>query len=171
MTDSASSFIYKVTQESADLKAAAKLLDTRDDNAHPLNHESFFRSRFVVVAMTEEGDLIGCAAIKEGEGEIAEMGYLMVSPAYRRRGVAQRLTQERVEVARREGVKLLWATVRDENKASKVNLLKNGFQFWRNYQSIRGTGNVVGWYYMSLEEGLDVDAVMESLVGERIRVD
>ncbi|MCL1036298.1 GNAT family N-acetyltransferase [Shewanella corallii] len=171
MTDLASAFIYKVTSEPAHLKAAANLVDTRDDNAHPLNHESFFRSRSVVIAMTNEGGLIGCAAIKEGEGEVAEMGYLMVSPAYRRRGVAQRLTEERVEVARRDGIKLLWATVRDENKASQANLLKNGWHFWRNYLSVRGTGNTIGWYYMPLVEDLDVDAMMEKLVGDRVRAD
>ncbi|BDM65360.1 GNAT family acetyltransferase [Shewanella sp. NFH-SH190041] len=171
MTDLSSSFTYLVTREPAYLKAAANLVDTRDDNAHPLNHESFFRSRSVVVALTKEGGMVGCAAIKEGEGDMAEMGYLMVSPAYRRRGIAQRLTRERVSVAKQDGIKMLWATVRDENTASKANLLKNGWHFWHNYLSVRGTGNVVGWYYLPIEDGLDIDARMQSLVGDRVRVD
>lgn len=171
MSTLSSDLIYLETKDPAHLKAAANLVDSRDDNAHPLSHELFFESRAVVIALTKTGGLVGCAAIKKGHGDIAETGYLMVAPAYRRRGIAQRLTQERINIARDNGVKLLWATIRAENTASQANLLKNGWHFWRNYLSIRGTGNTVGWYYYPLVSNLDIDKKMNTLVGNRIRVE
>ena len=76
----------------------------------------------------------------------------------------------RIEVAKAQGIALLYATIRDENNASRVNLLKAGFHFWRNYLSIRGTGNTVGWYYLTLCDEIDIEGTMQTLVGNRIPV-
>ncbi|WP_025819940.1 GNAT family N-acetyltransferase [Shewanella marina] len=160
----------EVSEQVDMLSQAAALIDHRDDNAHPLDHASFFRSRAVIVALTPDNTVIGCAAIKEGQGDVAEFGYLVVAPAFRRRGIAQRLTEKRTQVAKDLGIKLLFATIRDENQASKANLLKAGWHFWANFLSIRGTGNVVGWYYFALDAATNVDQMMSSLVGDRITV-
>jgi len=159
---------FVLCQNAAELAAAAALIDQRDDNAHPLDHQSFAQSRAVILAKTLEGEMVGCAAIKAGSGLVGELGYLVVSPLYRRRGIAQGLTLKRIEVAKAQGIALLFATIRDENNASRVNLLKAGFHFWRNYLSIRGTGNTVGWYYLALQESVDIDGIMQSLVGDRV---
>ncbi|MDH0449468.1 GNAT family N-acetyltransferase [Shewanella sp. GD04112] len=161
---------FVLCQNAAELAAAAALIDQRDDNAHPLDHQAFALSRAVILAKTLEGEMVGCAAIKAGSGSVGELGYLVVSPLYRRRGIAQGLTLKRIEVAKALGITLLFATIRDENNASRVNLLKAGFHFWRNYLSIRGTGNTVGWYYLALEDKLDIDGIMQSLVGDRVPV-
>lgn len=161
---------FVLCQSAAELAAAAALIDQRDDNAHPLDHQAFALSRAVILAKTLEGEMVGCAAIKAGSGPVGELGYLVVSPLYRRRGIAQGLTLKRIEVAKALGIALLFATIRDENNASRVNLLKAGFHFWRNYLSIRGTGNTVGWYYLALEDELDIDGIMQSLVGDRVPV-
>lgn len=159
---------FVLCQNAAELAAAAALIDGRDDNAHPLDHQSFAQSRAVILAKTLEGEMVGCAAIKAGSGPVGELGYLVVSPLYRRRGIAQGLTLKRIEVAKTQGIALLFATIRDENNASRVNLLKAGFHFWRNYLSIRGTGNTVGWYYLALQESVDIDGIMQFLVGNRV---
>jgi len=145
------------------------LIDGRDDNAHPLDHQVFFDSRAVILAKTFEGEIVGCAAIKAGKGTVGELGYLVVSPHYRRQGIAQGLTQKRIEVAKALGIMILYATIRAENTSSQANLLKAGFQFWRDYLSIRGTGNTVGWYYLALSANVDAEAIMLSLVGDRIQ--
>lgn len=161
---------FVISNVPAELALAAQLIDNRDDNAHPLNHNDFYKSRAVILAKTVVGEIVGCAAIKAGEGMVGELGYLVVSRHHRRRGIAQGLTQKRIEVAQTLGIAILYATIRAENAASKANLLKAGFQFWRNYLSIRGTGNTVGWYFLALREDIDASEVMQSLVGDRIPV-
>ncbi|MCU8107326.1 GNAT family N-acetyltransferase [Shewanella sp. SM101] len=163
---------FVIGKKPEELALAAQLIDGRDDNAHPLDHQVFFHSRAVILAKTIEGEIVGCAAIKAGKGTVGkgtvgELGYLVVSPHYRRQGIAQGLTQKRIEVAKALGILILYATIRAENTSSQANLLKAGFQFWRNYLSIRGTGNTVGWYYLALSVNVDAEAIMQSLVGDR----
>lgn len=163
---------FVIGKKPEELALAAQLIDGRDDNAHPLDHQVFFHSRAVILAKTIEGEIVGCAAIKAGKGTVGkgtvgELGYLVVSPHYRRQGIAQGLTQKRIEVAKALGILILYATIRAENTSSQANLLKVGFQFWRNYLSIRGTGNTVGWYYLALSVNVDAEAIMQSLVGDR----
>lgn len=161
-------FQFVLCNSPAQLAAAAALIDQRDDNAHPLDHQAFACSRAVVLAKTFEGEIVGCAAIKAGEGPVGELGYLVVSPLFRRRGIAKGLTLKRIDVAKALGIALLFATIRDENHISRANLLNAGFHFWRNYLSIRGTGNTVGWYYLALHDEIDINATMQTLVGNRI---
>jgi len=161
---------FVISEQLEELALAAQLIDGRDDNAHPLDHQVFFDSRAVILAKTLEGEIVGCAAIKAGKGTVGELGYLVVSPHYRRQGIAQGLTQKRIEVAKALGISILYATIRAENTSSQANLLKAGFQFWRDYLSIRGTGNTVGWYYLALSANVDAEAIMLSLVGDRIQV-
>ncbi|MCU8038771.1 GNAT family N-acetyltransferase [Shewanella oncorhynchi] len=163
---------FVIGEKPEELALAAQLIDGRDDNAHPLDHQVFFHSRAVILAKTIEGEIVGCAAIKAGKGTVdkgtvGELGYLVVSPYYRRQGIAQGLTQKRIEVAKALGILILYATIRAENTSSQANLLKAGFKFWRNYLSIRGTGNTVGWYYLALSVNVDAEAIMQSLVGDR----
>ncbi|MGI2216577.1 GNAT family N-acetyltransferase [Shewanella baltica] len=165
---------FVISEQPEELALAAQLIDGRDDNAHPLDHQVFFDSRAVILAKTFEGEIVGCAAIKVGKGTVGkgtvgELGYLVVSPYYRRQGIAQGLTQKRIEVAKALGISILYATIRAENTSSQANLLKAGFQFWRDYLSIRGTGNTVGWYYLALSANVDAEAIMQSLVGDRIQ--
>ncbi|MGE6382855.1 GNAT family N-acetyltransferase [Shewanella baltica] len=165
---------FVISEQPEELALAAQLIDGRDDNAHPLDHQVFFDSRAVILAKTLEGEIVGCAAIKAGKGTVdkgtvGELGYLVVSPYYRRQGIAQGLTQKRIEVAKALGISILYATIRAENTSSQANLLKAGFQFWRDYLSIRGTGNTVGWYYLALSANADAEAIMLSLVGDRIQ--
>lgn len=165
---------FVISEQPEELALAAQLIDGRDDNAHPLDHQVFFDSRAVILAKTFEGEIVGCAAIKAGKGTVdngtvGELGYLVVSSHYRRQGIAQGLTQKRIEVAKALGISILYATIRAENTSSQANLLKAGFQFWRDYLSIRGTGNTVGWYYLALSTNVDAEAIMLSLVGDRIQ--
>ncbi|BFL84978.1 GNAT family N-acetyltransferase [Shewanella baltica] len=161
---------FVISEQPEELALAAQLIDGRDDNAHPLDYQVFFDSRAVILAKTLEGEIVGCAAIKAGKGTVGELGYLVVSSHYRRQGIAQGLTQKRIEVAKALGISILYATIRAENTSSQANLLKAGFQFWRDYLSIRGTGNTVGWYYLALSANVDAEAIMLSLVGDRIQV-
>ena len=161
-----------VSNVAADFEAAADLIDKRDDNAHPLDRNLFYGAHTLVVARYHQ-QVIGCAVIKSISGlpqGVGECGFLVVSPQYRRIGIARRLTQKRLEVARQQGLHFLFATVRDENHASRANLLHSGWQFWGNYLSVRGTGNTIGWYYYSLDTTINAHAVMTGLVGDRVLV-
>lgn len=157
---------YRPATTAADFAAAAALIDSRDDNHHPLDHAALAGARLLMLAWDGEV-LAGCGAIKAGKGEVAEMGYLVVANAYRRQGIGSLLTQARIAWARAEGIKLLWATVRAENSASRDNLLKAGWQFFGDYLSIRGTGNTIGWYVLPLVADLDIKALMAPIIGDR----
>ncbi|MGL6123776.1 MAG: GNAT family N-acetyltransferase, partial [Shewanella sp.] len=95
---------FVISETPAELMLAAQLIDGRDDDAHPLEHQIFFHSRAVILAKTPGGEIVGCAAIKAGKGVVGELGYLVVSPHYRRKGIAQGLTQKRIEVAKALGI-------------------------------------------------------------------
>ncbi|QYJ76431.1 GNAT family N-acetyltransferase [Shewanella sp. FJAT-52076] len=153
----------------ADFAAAADLIDSRDDNHHPLDRTALAKARLLLLAWLDD-TLVGCGAIKAGEGEVAELGYLVVASGYRRLGIGARLTQARIDWASAQGIKLLWATVRAENQASRDNLLKAGWQFYGDYLSIRGTGNTIGWYVLPLKQGLDIQALMAGPIGNRTPV-
>ncbi|ABL99289.1 GNAT family N-acetyltransferase [Shewanella amazonensis] len=163
--------ILTISQASCDedVVAAADLIDSRDDNHHPLDRAALAKARLLLLARLD-GRLVGCGAIKAGDGEVAELGYLVVASQYRRLGIGARLTQARIDWARAQGIKLLWATVRAENQASRENLLKAGWQFYGDYLSIRGTGNTIGWYVLPLQQGLDIQALMAGPIGSRTPV-
>ncbi|QSX36202.1 GNAT family N-acetyltransferase [Shewanella sedimentimangrovi] len=152
-----------------DFDAAIALLQSRDDNHHPLDPEQLRRARLLLLAR-QQGQLLGCAAIKAGTGEVGELGYLMVAPGSRRSGIAKSLTQARMAAAREMGLSLLFATVRAENSASRDNLLRAGWQFFGDYLSIRGTGNRIGWYFFPLKADIDALALMQQQVGDRVRL-
>ncbi|WP_372872477.1 GNAT family N-acetyltransferase [Shewanella sp.] len=169
MTHPAHSLQLRPASTTTDFSAAAALIDSRDDNHHPLDHGALRQARLLMLAW--DGDVLaGCGAVKAGVGEVAELGYLVVAKAYRRRGIAALLTQARIQWARQAGIKLLWATVRAENSASRDNLLKAGWQFFGDYLSIRGTGNTIGWYVMLLADDLDISALMAPVIGARLPV-
>lgn len=153
----------------ADIAQAAELIDSRDDNHHPLDRAALAKARLLLLARLD-GTLVGCGAIKAGDGEVAELGYLVVASGFRRLGIGARLTKARIDWAIGQGIKLLWATVRAENQASRDNLLKAGWQFYGDYLSIRGTGNTIGWYVLPLQQGLDIQALMAGPIGNRTPV-
>ncbi|MBT1444708.1 GNAT family N-acetyltransferase [Shewanella sp. JM162201] len=185
------SLIIREAANDTEREAAAALIDRRDDHHHPLDRTELKRARLVLLAFYGEA-LVGTAAIKspaikaasikaavinaDGHGEssdVAELGYLVVDKAFRRRGIGAALTAARIDWARAQGIRLLWATVRDENHASRDNLVKAGWQFFGNYLSIRGTGNTIGWYVLALDlslSGVEIASLMAPIIGERVAI-
>ena len=91
-------------------------------------------------------------AVKERQGRIAEVGYLIVHTDHRRKGIAQELTRRRIEAARAQGLELLFTNVRRNNVESVGNLRKAGFRFWGDFFSAYNTGRVISWYYYPLQD-------------------
>ncbi|MCX6650199.1 MAG: GNAT family N-acetyltransferase [Methanomassiliicoccales archaeon] len=60
----------------------------------PPPQEEFLSPRAVFLAVTSNGRMVGCGAIKPFDGETAEIKRLFVSPAYRRKGIARWIMQE-----------------------------------------------------------------------------
>lgn len=170
------SLIIREAANDTEREAAAALIDRRDDNHHPLDRTELKRARLVLLAFYGEA-LVGTAAIKadghDESSDVAELGYLVVDKAFRRRGIGAALTAARIDWARAQGIRLLWATVRDENHASRDNLVKAGWQFFGNFLSIRGTGNTIGWYVLALDlslSGVEIASLMAPIIGERVAI-
>ena len=70
-------------------------LQIRDGDAHPFyaQFNKIDKIRYVVVAY-ENGQAVGCGAIKEYEKGVAEVKRMFVKPEWRGRGIAKRILSE-----------------------------------------------------------------------------
>lgn len=87
------------------------------------------------VLIAEEGNkMVGCAGYVGREQ--VELGYLMVQPEHRRRGIAQTLIQRCLEMVKAEGYKWVTGSILQHNEASLGNALKLGGERLDAYQAL-----------------------------------
>jgi ribosomal protein S18 acetylase RimI-like enzyme len=97
----------------------------------------------IIGYITVNGKVVASAAVKKSEDDYYDnvflkahsrlkyedfqfqMGYLMVAPAFRRRGFASLLVKNRCELFKSDN---LYATVRLNNRAAQSILINNGFE-------------------------------------------
>ena len=154
-------FDYTQNPDSAQRADAADLIDSGAQLAEKLNRKKFQRSCVVIVALDERKTVVGVAAVKERQRDVAEIGYLIVHPDFRRRGIAQELTRRRIVVAREIGLRLLFSTIRRDNAESIGNLRKAGFQHWGDFVSAYHATRVISWFFFPLADDVDCAAEME----------
>ena len=152
------------------LEQAADLVDSGGQLAAKLDRTKFRRSSVLVVALDNGGTVVGAAAVKPRQGAIAETGYLIVRPDHRRQGIAEQLTERRIDEARRKGIALLFSNVRRDNEPSIGNLRKTKFQHWGDFVSAYGTDHVISWFYCSLDPNRDAHADLKNLTDGLKRV-
>ncbi|MCP5094317.1 MAG: GNAT family N-acetyltransferase [Chloroflexi bacterium] len=78
-----------------------------------------------------DNNIVGCGGYL-GQRRI-ELANLMVEPDYRRRGIGQRLLQERLHHLKEQGCPLVITTVLATNEASLGNLGKQNFEIFDRY--------------------------------------
>lgn len=149
------SFHYSANPTPEQRTLAADLIDSGGQLADKLDRKKFGRAFVVVVALDETERVVGVAAVKERQRDVAEVGYLIVHPDFRRQGVAQELTRLRIETAKGKGLQLLFTNVRRDNVESIGNMRKAGFQFWGDFVSAYNTGRVISWFYYPLNSHVD----------------
>lgn len=154
---------YSANPTAAQRTEAADLIDSGGQLAEKLDRTKFARSCVVVVALEKIGRVVGVGAVKKRRGNIAEVGYLIVDPNFRRRHIAQELTRRRIEAAREAGLELLFTNIRSDNIESLGNLRKAGFIFWGDFMSAYHTGRVISWYYFPLRAGGQCEAHLARL--------
>jgi RimJ/RimL family protein N-acetyltransferase len=156
-------FRYIVNPNTAELNKAADLIDSGGQLAEKLDREKFKRSGAIVVAFNQENAVVGVAAIKEPQGDVAEIGYLIVDLDFRRRGIAQELTKRRIDAAKEKGLRLLFTNVRRNNTESIGNLKKADFRHWGDFMSAYQTNRVISWFFYPLATDVDWRSHMERL--------
>ncbi len=154
---------YSAAPTPAQREAAADLIDAGGQLAEKLDRAKLARACVIVIALDAAGRVIGVGAVKERRGSIAEVGYLMVDPEFRRRGIAQELTQRRIAAARDAGLELLFTNVRRDNVESRGNLHKAGFVLWGDFMSAYHTQRVISWFYYPLTAEARVEAHLKRL--------
>uniref|UniRef100_UPI000AF2BC64 GNAT family N-acetyltransferase n=1 Tax=Poseidonibacter lekithochrous TaxID=1904463 RepID=UPI000AF2BC64 len=108
-----------ITAPNAQLVSEAEIVFNRQTK----NWKSLTDSFLNVVAVNTKQEVIGMASIKgsETQSDYLELGYLFVSSDYRRMGIAAKFTQIRIDYAKKNGVKVLYAIVEPDNHASINN--------------------------------------------------
>jgi RimJ/RimL family protein N-acetyltransferase len=157
------SYLCSSRPDSKQIQQAADLIDAGGQLAKKLDRNRFEQACIIVVALDPALRVIGVAAVKERRGDVAEIGYLIVHPDFRRRGIAQELTRRRIEAARELGLRLLYTNVRRDNDESIGNLHKAEFLFWGDFVSAHDTGHVISWFFYPLTTKVDGPAQMERL--------
>jgi ribosomal protein S18 acetylase RimI-like enzyme len=157
------SFHYTASPDPAQREQAGDLIDAGEQLAEKLDREKLRRACAVIVALDPTNRVIGVAAIKERQGDIAELGYLVVHPDFRRCGIAQELTNRRIEEAKGKGLRLLFTNVRQNNKESIGNLQKAGFRYWGDFVSAYHTKRLISGFFYPLAAHVDWQTHMERL--------
>ncbi|HIF9061931.1 GNAT family N-acetyltransferase [Photobacterium damselae subsp. damselae] len=157
-----------ITAPNAQLVSEAEIVFNRQTK----NWKSLTDSFLNVVAVNTKQEVIGMASIKgsETQSDYLELGYLFVSSDYRRMGIAAKFTQIRIDYAKKNGVKVLYAIVEPDNHASINNLDKFGFKYYGTYGHIKGLDLSYDWFALVLDETINLDAVMTQLAGPRKRI-
>ncbi|MDT8426625.1 MAG: GNAT family N-acetyltransferase [Methyloprofundus sp.] len=119
--------------------------------------EQVRRAPYVQIIHDYQGNFIAGSTIKCCDGEVAEIGFMLVDKKYRQLGLAERMTKDRISYARKLGIKMLYAKVRGKNIKSMNNLRKAGFQSSGDYLSQKDLYSTVSWFYLSLGLMSDTD--------------
>ena len=91
--------LIRTNSDNSDFRELVRLLDEdlqiRDGNMHSFyaQFNKVDKIRYVVVAY-ENGQAVGCGAIKEYEKGVAEVKRMFVKPEWRGRGIAKRILSE-----------------------------------------------------------------------------
>lgn len=116
-------YTSKPTPEQLD--DAAELVNQGSQLVITLDGQDLAHNATNIVAL--DGDkVVGIAAIKPGDKQAAEIGYLMVDPDHRRQGIAKELGKRQFAAGKKLGLGLLYASIRQNNKANRANREKQG---------------------------------------------
>lgn len=166
-----SSLRYEINPSKELIDCAERHLNTLP-NASRLLRSIDLASDFCVVVAMDGEQLVGVATIKSlVQGKNGELGHLFVLPEYQRQGIAKELTRLRIKYAKAHGLELLYAVIKEHNEASANNLVQHGFVRYGRFYSLSNSGLKFAWYFMTLADGLNAEAIMQTLTHPRRRCD
>jgi len=116
-----------------------------------INHEQLCQMPYVQIAHTNDGKFISGSAIKQCDGKLAEIGFMLVDKKYRCLGLAEYMTKSRISYAQKLGVKMLYAKIRGKNINSMNNLRKAGFRSAGNFLDQKNSQSTITWFYLPLQ--------------------
>ena len=147
--------LIRTNSDNSDFRELVRLLDEdlqiRDGDAHPFyaQFNKIDKIRYVVVAY-ENGQAVGCGAIKKYEKDVAEVKRMFVKPEWRGQGIAKRILSE-LEIWANELNFSECILETGKNQPEAIGLYqKSGYQKIPNY----------GQY-----EGIKLSVCMRKLVG------
>lgn len=82
-------------------------LHSPPESMHALNLEELKKPEITFWSAWEQGELVGCGALKELDGEYGEIKSMRTSSSHLRKGVAMRILEHIIEEAKRRGYKRL----------------------------------------------------------------
>ncbi len=132
------------------LRNFAEALNDNGHLSYTVNVEELQAAPYVLVATAENGEFVCGCTIKSSDGELAEIGFMLVRKACRRQGLAEYMTALRIAHAWKHGICLLYAKVRDHNTGSMRNLSKAGFQSAGDFLCQQEHRSTISWFYLAL---------------------
>lgn len=133
------------------LEKFAHALNRNGHLPYRINLEQLLQLTYVQIAHTHDGEFIAGCAIKHCDGELAEIGFMLVDKNYRRLGLAEYMTKTRINIAQKKGANILYTKVREDNVKSMNNLRKAGFQTAGSFFSQKDSFSPVTWLYLPLK--------------------
>jgi len=125
-----------------------------NENGHlpySISYEQLLEAPYIQVVHTAEGNFVAGCTIKHYDGELAEIGFMLVDKKYRQLGLGEYMTRLRINYAQQLGAKLLYAKVRGKNISSMNNLTKAGFQSAGDFLSKKDLYSTITWMYLPLQ--------------------
>jgi len=129
-------------------------MNALNDNGHlpySVSDENLLQAPYIQIAHTAEGEFVAGCTIKHYDGQLAEIGFMLVEKKYRQLGLGEYMTRLRINVARQLGIEMLYAKVRGKNISSMNNLSKAGFQSAGNFLSQKDLYSTITWMYLPLQ--------------------
>ena len=133
------------------LNKFANALNANGHLPYTIKLDQLLHVPYLQIAHTHDGEFIGGCSIKHCDGELAEVGLMLVDKKYRRLGLAEYMTQSRISYAQYLGAKMLYAKVREKNIKSMNNLHKAGFRSAGNFLSQKDLYSTITWLYLPLK--------------------
>lgn len=120
------------------------------ESIHALNLEGLKKPEITFWCAWEQGELLGCGALKELDGEHGEIKSMRTSSAHLRKGVAKQLLQHIIEEAKRRGYRRLSLETgsMDAFAPAKRLYASFGFQYCQPFSDYKEDPNSV---FMAME--------------------
>ena len=156
---------YESTLSERQLVEAAQPIDeTRSKKTSPPRIARLKSAPFKVCAISNDGHVVGVAAIKSIIHRAGEAGFLVVRNDYRRRGIARRLFRVRRSFAVDAGLDMLYANCVKSNAVSRKLLLDSGYCHFCDRVSPYGSGKTLSWFYLALTLGADPKSILPDIL-------
>ncbi len=162
---------YTLSPTPEQVDVGARMVDESGQIKNPLKLKRFHKSRVIAIALNEDGEVVGVGAVKKGSGPVAEVCNLTVRTDHRRRGIAFRLLELRIEESKRLGIELLWSKAKPDNAASIALVRSHHFRDWGKFVKGDGSGSPTLYFYLPLSLDFDWEAGMCDVTRGRMRLD